>query len=467
MAGPYINLVVDRSKYAPIPPPLIVRPTEATETNPPIAWLPRSAVWSYSNYDGGLGPRKNSIDIDPSPSRIDRTIGSHAPWLLHDVITGDIAALQVWIVTYLLKSIDPELGVVYLDKIDFEGAAYPEEIQSAIRSVIDDPSTAGLVANQLGLYLPRSARESLDFFLLSLYWLRKFRPERISLEPLLEKITHTDLYLVTPNPYEHHPGRKLLSYYDDQELYSKFGQIGNQLFPKLYRSKREQLDGLVAFGMRQFGYIRVLSWSRPIRLMYHPAVGGRSELSLEELLRRREIPRMVLLRLGIEVHSSWPWLRDPEAWRPLISLIDNQANLFYNEYIAAKQRDYAFLPGLLQEESRPGRETVISLPETQAEPPKECLVCRLLRPDGDFSLCGHPICLTCQALIRSARCPFCTEHFTADHIEDDFVKLIQDGVPPRQPLQEQVLKVLEASRNRTFRFDWANLNIQLFGIKSL
>lgn len=469
----FVKAVAEREKYAPVPPPFIVRFDRDPDQPRPIAWLPRSSTWSYKDYDGGLGPHRRSIDIEPTKkilgaesglvSEAGRVVGPHAIWLLPDIIDENDPAVKTWILSYLLKLVDKDLGIWYLDKIDQDGATYPAVIQESIRRVIEQTSQAGQVANELGLYLPRSTRQSLDFFFLSLYWLRKFRPERPALSRLLEEISHTDLYLIPSNLYEHHPGRKLLSYYDDQELYLKFGRIGNKFFPKNYSSKKEQLDAIVAFGLEHFGYLEVERWERPVRLRFHPG-GTRSipgtELQLDELLAATGIPRLIILRLAIQVHASWPWLRDREVWEPLLSFVDGNSHLFYKDYLTSKQQDHLF-------SSEDQDKVMITLPMARESQATECLVCGTSRPDSDFSLCGHPICLICQALFKSARCPFCTEHFTAEAIRDDFIQLVRSGPSSNRDLQARVLQILEESRSRIFQFDWANLQVQLFGLKLL
>ena len=503
----FIQAVAEREKYAPVPPPFIVRFDRDVDHPRPIVWLPRSTTWSYEDYDGGVGPHRRSIDVDPRPDPpgVERSVGPHAIWLLSDLVNRNDPAVRTWIISYLLKLVSTDLGVFYLDKIDQDGATYPAVIQESIRTVIDQTGQAGRVANELGLYLPRSTRQSLDFFFSSLYWLRKFRPERPALERILVEISHTDLYLVPPNVYEHHPARKLLSYYDDQELYLKFGRIGNRLFPKEYSSKKKQLDGLVAFGLDHFGYIEVERWERPIRLKHHPSG---AEFGLDEFLSMKEVPRLLILRLAIQVHASLPWLRDPEAWQPLLSLVDRNSHLFYNDYLVSKQQDELYRPseerrssleerrssleerGYPLEERRSSLEerrsspeerrypleerrssleekVTMTLPEVEEPGPTECLVCGVVRSDSDFSLCGHPICLICQAMIKSARCPFCTEHFTAEGIRDDFIRLIQDGPVANRDLRDRVLEIFEAAQERLFQFDWANLKVRLFGLKSL
>lgn len=453
----FVQAVAEREKYAPVSPPFIVRFDRDPNQPRPIAWFPRSPTWTYEDYDGGIGPHRKSIDIDPRDHHDGRITNPHAIWLLHDITNNNEPAIETWIVSYLLKSIQKDLGIWYLDKIDQDGATYPNKIQESIRRVIDQTSQAGQVANELGLYLPRSRRQSLEFFFLSLYWLRKFRPERPGLSRLLEEITHTDLYLMPSNLYEHHPGRKLLSYYDDQELYLKFGRIGNQFFPKDYSSKKEQLDAIVAFGLNHFGHIEVERWERPVRLRYYP---GGIELQLDELLSTTKMRRLVILRLAIQVHASWPWLRDREIWQPLLSFVDKNSHLFYNEYLISKKQDY-----LLSTEDQ--EKVTIALPVAREFQSTECLICGIARPDDDFSLCGHPVCLICQALFKSARCPFCTEHFTAEGIRDDFIRLVKDGPDTNRDLRDRVLQILEESRERIFQFDWSNLQIQLFGLKLL
>lgn len=451
----YQQRVRNQEKYAPVPPPFI-------DLNPetPIAWSLRPATWSYDEYKGGFGPHQFSIQVEPISRPPGANVGFEletqpdlagiqAQWLLPDVIQKNYSGLFFWILAYLLQPLDLSLGLFYLDKIAKEGATYPEIIQSAASS----KKSVGELATSLGLYLPKSilgeTSKLNEFFATSLYWMRKFRSERARLNDLLGKITHTDLYLVTGNPYEHYPGRKLLSYYDDSELYQQFGRIGNKFFPKEYSSKRDQLDGLVAFGLDHFGEIRILSWSRPIRLMYRS-----QSLTLDNL---DSIPKLAILRLGIMVQSAWPTIQDKESWTPLLDLLEEESAAFYSAYLSAKEQDLSLKSF--------GEKMVISLPAPVEEDPSPCLICRRVYPESDFSLCGHPTCLTCQALLGSSKCPFCTEHFTADGISNEFLRSVQRPIPSYLPLKERIKEINLQKQDRLFKFDWANLQITLFGMK--
>ena len=357
-----------------------------------------------------------------------------------------------------------ELGTRYLNQMVRDGVEYNVEILNSIADNSID-----------GLYIPRNlilpaldSNESMskkEFFLDSIYWLRYLRSEKIRLDDL----TWIDLYLVGSNPFERYSARKLLSYYNDKELYLKFGKIGKFLFPKTYSSKRTQLDGIVAFCLQPFGYFTVLNWSRPIKLEYHSSVVPLesekiqnfelSDLTLNfGLSLDQESPKfMPLLRLGIQIEACWPLITDKEAWMPFIDMINSNSHLLHEEY----KKGLSF-----PSEEKKKRVTVILSDnfESYEQIYNTCLLCLHNRPLGDFSLCGHGTCMTCQSLLGTAKCPFCTEHFTADNLNDEYVKILQSdlGNSSKLLLQDKIRQMTALKSDRSFKFDWSNVDVTIF-----
>lgn len=472
----YIEDVQSESEYAPTPPPMLVYPNASIDLDP-IIWRRRAPTRVLDLYQGGIGSQTESIQAEESsPTPVGPSVEISVPVLLPYIIRNDYEASALWVYSYLLKTLPVDISLFYLQKIHEEGAQYPDEIHYAIKTVLNRPKMLGRVSNSLSLYLPREIREDpLTFFYSSLYWLRQFRSIRSSLLPLLEQITWLDLYLVTSNPYELFPARKLLSYYRDDELYMRFGRIGNHYLSKEYHSKRSQLDSFVAMTLRHFGYVKVISWSRPVRLIYYPpdlsvapSVGRKfqsdntsQETNLQELLSRTDLHAMVILRLGIQLYASLPAIKDKNAWQPLIELLEHKAGSFYNQYLMYKTN--------LETYTTTREPVVVPIEDQSLEAPvdgrAQCQVCKVMRPIGDFSLCGHPICMLCQVLLKSAACPFCGEHFTADNLDVDFLGMINSPLEPAFSMQSAIRQVNDKIKDRVYKFDWSTLTLGLFGLK--
>lgn len=496
----YINTALYFGKYAPQPPPDIVRLDEAGpdwERPPnqgPIGIFRRAPTYDLNDYSGGFGVYMRDANAKPYEEKFVNIYGTFRPTImLNDIIRENRRALIMWIYTYLLQSprLSLYLATKYLVQIANNDAEYPTDLLEIVKSTIDqlenrspDNIIAAIVRKipQLQLYIPRNLilpelqsteiREITpveEFLFGNIYWLRYFRPERLRLNPIIDNFTQVDLYLVTANLFERYPGRKLLSYYNDQDLYRKFGRIGKFFFPKVYSSKRLQLDGIMGMSLHPFGYFTVENWSRPIRITYH-----RSEIPLgpettwifdldtlvNSNFQLKNLPidtLMPLLRLGIQVESNWPFILDKEAWIPFINMVNSNAKILYQEYKELRSTPIINV----------STDTIISLPnnfDSLEQRYLTCLLCEQIRPLGDFSLCGHGTCLTCQSLLGTAKCPFCSEHFTADNLNDDFVRILQSdlGKNVRNSLQDKIQQVNNLKQQRAFQFDWANGEITLF-----
>lgn len=518
----YTKLVNNASNYGPIPPPDVVTLDEAGPSwerpanEGPIVIQRRAAPYDLNDYSGGFGAYLRDANMKPIIAqlgsdagleneiepRLETWLGPIRPSLmLTDVIRQNNIGLNTWIYSYLhqnASNVNPEYyfdhkrninllhGIRYLLKIVRDDAEYPSQIVQVINKLTLESSLNENVTNQalilgnyakeLQLYIPKSIilsnqndsqfSELHRYFFESLYWLRYFRFERSRIEPIIKNLTLFDLYLITANPFERYPARKLLSYYNDEELYLKFGRWNKHFFPKNYQSKQEQLDALVAFSLFPFGYFTVNNWSRPIRVTYHqfdtPLGQIQSQtFDLTELLNEELLTRfnsvMPVIRLAIQVQSSWPVLSDKEPWYPLIQMINNNSKFIHQQYLLLKSN---------MEVS--GESSQLTVPQgfqslEQFYP--ICLLCDQLRPPGDFSWCGHGTCISCQIVLGSAKCPFCTEHFVADNINDEFVRLLLNtelGKTSREQLLKRSQQIITLSHNRLFKFDWANSEIKLF-----
>jgi hypothetical protein len=465
----YISEVQRQGKYGPTPPEMIAYPLDPSDVDlEPIIWRRRSTTYDFDSYHGGYGQQENSIQLEPERSMINEkdfpTVPDiKVPWLLPFIIRNDENALKVWIYAYLLNEIPLNPGLYYLEKIHQESATYTEEIHYAIKAILDRPQIAGSIANQLGLYLPKTIRgDPIPFIYESVYWLRQFRSEEPRLSPILDDMTPIDLYLVTPNPYQLFPGRKLLSYYPDDQLYYRFGRIGNEYLSKNYISKRAQLDSFVAMTMKYYGYFKIVNWSRPIQLIFFSNQQKEISLNLNEVFERKDLPPIAILRLGIEVYASWPQIKDPAGWQPFLTFLETHAADFYNLYL-----NYKLGPPFTENTTKDA--IIHSVNETSLEAPLDqkaiCQVCRVVRSIDEFSLCGHPICLVCVALLNTASCPFCHEHVTANKLNENFIQMDLESVSTNQDLLKRVDKVREDLVNRTYKFNWSTLNVSLFGLK--
>ena len=518
----YVNAVLHFGKYAPQPPPDIIRLDEAgpnwerPSNEGPVAIFRRAPTYELNDYSGGFGVYMRDANSKPIPDNIIRAAdksglgneiersfskryGATRPTIiLTDIIQNNKRAITMWAYTYFLQSRQMSLysGTRYLIQISNNDAEYPSELLTIIKSTIDqlqNRSSDNIImtivqkCSQLRLYIPRnlilpeiqpSQTEELkelapveEFLFGNIYWLRYFRPERPRLNPIINNFGMVDLYLIAANPFERYSARKLLSYYPDQDLYFKFGRLGNFFFPKTYPSKRVQLDGIVGMCLQPFGYFTIENWTRPVRLTYHrprPQIPFGPEdtwtLDLDTLINANfkldNVPIdtiMPFLRLALQIESSWPLITDKYAWQPFLDYVNSNAKEFYTEYQRVSRIPITNV----------SVHTSVILPdnfESLEQKYTVCLLCEQVRPPGDFSLCGHGTCVTCQAFLGTAKCPFCTEHFIADNISDDFVRILQSNPneETRIIIREKVKQVTNLKRDRPFKFDWANGQVRLF-----
>lgn len=431
-----LPVILERDKYSVQPPPDIL---ESFTDNPPVVVFRQLPTRDLKDYHGGIG----KYGSDNTESTISET-----------------NITRLWLHAYLLSSLSLKSGTIYLQHIAKDDAQYPPQVLEVIRSITTSPSISNVVdhAQRLKFYIPRELFlpnldnpeniSALEFFVNNIYWLRY---QRTHLSFGLKDI---DLYLVTANPFERYPARKLLSYYDDYELYYTLGRQGNLFYPKVYSSKRSQLDGLVMFKLMNFGYFTVYNWTRPIKLLYHTfpeyrLVAEIISLDLTYALEHYHKFAKPLLRLAIQIQSSLPLVKDLESWSPLLNLVPELKEL-YNHNTGP------YLP-----ESTTVDNSRYIVPVEQVY--STCLLCEQVRDDGDFSLCGHGTCIVCQGILGSAQCPFCNEHFTADNINDEFINVLNsDGFDSaRQSLLDKVRYINNLKADRTIKFDWANSDIIL------
>lgn len=423
----WTSRVVRQAKYAPPPPPI---------TNPDMVLYHRPTTYDLDDYKGGYGP----VIPQETPEQS-----------LRMTFNSEKEPLGIWtqILSYLqTQNVSLNEGIIYLDQIAQAKISFPDLIQKILqetgekfKDVRGRPEQElllfGLAANQLQLYIPKHLLMSPGlayFFYTSLYWMRS---------PSRPPITLKDLYLVTANPFDRYPARKLLSYYRDPELYYQLGRSENLYFPKSYSHKRQQLDGLVAFSLAQYGYYSVKSWSRPIRITWNvpmksvslPGQVLSTEVTLEEIMKRPNLPAQ---RLAIQVESSWPWLKDQESWQKFLDWSREQ--VFTEELRSSEPVDQV-------------PDSMISLEENF----NICLICLTQRPDRDFALCGHAVCSVCQPLLRTPKCPFCHEHFTCESLDNVFIERMRTSVESSIDLQGNIRQALQLKNNRRYSFDWSSM----------
>lgn len=462
MSTDWIKRVRQQGKYAPPPPPIIVASSEGEKG---YAHYRRAPTYDLEDYKDGYGeifvPQLNGKAIPIAKENpVDQSLA-----LTDNFWQNPAGSPKIWteILAYLLtQRVSLVNGSYYLERIYSTGLSFPSEIQKVLLETGEVWAKSGKrpeqelvlfgeASNRLQLYLPKHLHMNKGlayFFFSSLYWLR----HRASLKDVSDlPRTLQDLYLVTANPFDRHPARKLLSYYNDTELYSQFGRSDEYLFPKIYASKREQLDGIVAFSLAQYGYYSVKSWSRPIRLLWNlptKSVSSRSdvvsqEVSLEDVMRNPNLPAK---RLAIQVESSWPWLKDKEAWLPFLNWANIQTH--FTEDLRSMEHVDRVPDGMTSLEDNFNY----------------CMVCHTQRIDRDFALCGHPVCAVCQPLtVDPVKCPFCKEHFVCDSIDDLFINRIRDSpsIKSSIDLRENIQQAILEKNNRKYSFDWASFSVSL------
>jgi len=412
-AQKYLSEVNERAKYGPIPPPVIVMPTEAGDPDDPLSVPAAILLRRAAPYDL------------KSPRHRERKIPVlEIPFMLEPLIKEDIPSLTGWIKAYTLQIPNGQLsfqnGLILISKIVEDDAAYPEKLTDWIEK--------NLLTN----------------LVFDAYWLRYLRPDRIYLENIILDLNLTDLYLVTSNPYEHHAARKLLSYYTDDELDTKFVPLDRSL------PRRDRLDILISTSLSRFGYILVENWSYPVGFTYRFSNSERS-FSLEELTQMIEQGlddnyQMAVLRLFIQVRSSWPWISDKKTWETFLIAVRNRLDQLVRVFRSNRNQ---------------GRFEIVANIDLREQEFNFCLLCKQRQDENQFGLCGHGVCMNCQAFLGTTKCPFCVEHFVADGINNQYVHTVTERLSVKPALQQRVLEVLSQKRDREYSFDWANSEIKL------
>lgn len=483
----YLALVNERAKYGPNPPPIIIRPYEAGNPTDyfsmsPIIWNRRAAPYELpsgnpKSYGEELGL---NIDIRKYIYEFFPTVQNAS--LVKFLDQGNIPALSAWIQVYLLKppgkNFDLASGLLYLAKIDDDNTGYPNNLLEKVAKVIDEEFSSNqgnlsqiILNSGLNIYMPSSA--DIDFFLTSIYWNRSFRIDRKRLENILPSLNLIDLYFITSNPLERYAARKLLSYYTDEELYKQFGRLGNYLFPKNYPSKKIQLDAFVAFSLYRFGYFTVENWTTPIQLTYNlpfRIVPSKEEIGQESFSLNNLISQlqnnlldskllMPLFRLAIQIYSSWPQVRDQANWEKFLFAVEK-----YRESFNSILSSYRTYPFQLETERSVNEKTTVKIPpnfQSLEQTYNICLLCEQTRSSEYFELCGHGVCMSCQALLGTSQCPFCTEHFVAEAIDNSYVSTIMQMIPTIESFQQKIIDISKQKKERVYRFDWSSGDVQL------
>ena len=352
----------------------------------------------------------------------------------------------------------------------------------------DTPSTNTLFMNvakymqNYYFYIPKkiSGADPVGFICESLLWSRYITHESLDSKErklLKNKITLIDLYCVVSNPYERYAARNLLSFFDDQELYARFGRVGNYLMPKDYKSKRAQLDAFVALSRFRFGYFTVNAFERPVMItfnkMMYPIASqeliqkipmGLSEIKFtdsEVSYPGKYIFTLPVFQLYLLIKSSWPYLKDKEVWAPFISSCEspqtmqkflNEFNAFKNDPFKLEDRNCHSLDEKQFLEIPDGFSSVEQVFDI-------CLLCKRGKSPSSFSNCGHGVCLDCITYHTSLNCPFCTENFTSDDLSD--ATILRFAGQQKSNIQELVTAIETEKKDRNISFDFATDNYKV------
>ena len=435
-----IKRVLAQAKYGPVPPPV---------STPEIFISRRAATWDIDDYHDGYGP----VFLPGTKTELLANQGLQLTHNFGTISKEDPRKIWSLLLSHLLnQNFSLDEGIWYLDQIYRSGKVLYHEKDlselvnkwtSHVQRLEEDLILFGETGTKLGLFLPKHLlmTEGLPyFFFTSIYWLRARK--------LPTQLTPRNVYLITANPYERYPARKYLSHFDDTQLYLSLGRSENYYFPKMYSTKRQQLDGFVAFCLTGYGYYSVQSWSRPIQIVFNrprqtvPLITEIDQvpISLEEIMSK---PDIRALRLHLTVESSWPALKDKPAWNQFLDwgreiLYGGKETLFYREFQEKL--------GLIQ--SQQVRDEFRSLEQNS----DICLVCGNIRAEKDFALCGDPICSVCQSLLGTVQCPFCDEYFVCESINDQFIKSLRNPIGSRLNLQERIEEIKREKNSRRIKF---------------
>lgn len=412
MTSPFIKLVNERAKYGPIPPPEILTEDEVGNADdllstPAYVLLRRKAPYTLPVGDSSIYIPFFNI-----------------PFLMNDLINRNIPVINNWIIAYLLENsvVDTKHGLIYLSIIVKNDVVYPTKVTNLI---------------ERNKYVP----------MYDIYWKRFLRPEKLRLAPYISKFNLIDIYLVPGNIFERYAIRKLLSYYNNNELLKIFDSFINKI------EEPFNIDMLAAVILSRFGYF-VLNQQD---LIYYDPNQTKWIISLNELIISKpntvtyERWNMALLRLYIHIMADWPYIENKDSWQPFIDFTLNRWNYFYQLYKFTKEN----IPELsIKNWTITGSlEQIYSL----------CLLCEIDKSQDRFGMCGHGVCMDCQVKLKNAKCPFCTEHFVAKALDNNFIDNIQDGLPDTN-LQTKILTINKIKHERKYRFDWSNSDIQLIEI---
>lgn len=448
MTQKYFDLINERAKYGPDPPPVIVRSSES-ETQPdyfnipPIIWLRRPAPYNLPS----TVPKSYGSDLDLNIN-VEGRMSDFFPSLKNSSLIKylnqkNISAITVWIQAYTLKMPDENFnlisGLLYLSKIEDDGTEYPKEILEKITNLLD---------KRTNIY------PSMDIFPTSVYWMRSFRFERKRLDILLPKLDLFNLYFITSNPFERYAARKLLSYYTDKELHKQFNYDTSS---KGYFSKKIQLDAIVSLSLYQFGYFTIENWSTPVRIIFNfPQMNEMSKTyyQLTDLIQQIYESKlddnllMPILRLTVQIYSSWPWIKDKSIWERFLLASEKYGNIFNS--ISERYKIKGFPTGRIPYNF-----------ESLEQSYDICLLCEQTRPKDYFGLCGHGVCMGCQGLLGTSKCPFCTEHFVAEAINNQYVSTVTQVISVTDSLRRKINDISIQKKDRKYRFDWSSGDIYL------
>ncbi len=170
----FISMVNEASKYAPYPPPDIVRKDEAgaewerPSNHGPVTIQRRSPTYNFNEYEGGIGKYMNDNNTNTNTNNqssinTGSSIFKRASIIIDYIITQNRKGIISWLTSYLLNNnkISLHFGIIYLTQIINNDIEYPYEIQEIIKNIINISNEYIYVylvqiSNQINLYIPKS-----------------------------------------------------------------------------------------------------------------------------------------------------------------------------------------------------------------------------------------------------------------------------------------------------------------------
>src|SRR5579875_3396900 len=410
------KIIVEISKLGPTPPVYSVSPDENPDN--PIFWIRRAGtrllkddpIFGYSE------PFGVDTGIIPYPNLEFKTI---FPTLkFHEIINYlyDIEKLKKWIMSYALKEMEIDKGLYYISKIIQENCEYNKNRTNLVKLYI---TKIGNIKN--------------------VYWSRYLKESRQRINLYIKKLTFVDLFLIPSNVYDRYVGRKLLSYYTDDELNILTKGVIENIGDRL-----KYIDAIVGLVLSQYQFFEINGNIFTLFYVKNLVKYKIKDYTEDEIINDNKINKMTILRLYIQLKASFD-----NEFKKLINWVEQ--NLVDLSEFYKNQRERQF------------KHEKILTPEDFESPEEQynyCLICKYKREDGDFILCGHGVCMYCMQNLGRVKCPFCTEHFVCWNLNSNYI----DSLPIewKNEKNDVITLISNLKKKRIYQFDWENNDIKLF-----